>query len=190
MEDNYSTNSGYMEHAVKKKADGSFLVKKALLISVWIALPIVLTLFGIVLFKGAPTSLLIAPFWIAMSAALGVYTYRFVSIEYEYTIASGYIIVDIIYGSKSRKTMVEVAVKEMEELAPYTPDAKRLIEAKDIEKVYEAVSEMSAPDVYYAVFTNAKGQKSVLYFEAPDKALAILRPLNRNMIVRKRSTAE
>lgn len=190
MEDNFSINSGYIEHAVRKKADGSLLVKKSLLISVWIALPIVLTLFGIVLFKGAPTSLLIAPFWIALSVALGVYTYRFVSIEYEYTIASGYIIVDVIYGSKSRKTMVEVAIKDMEELAPYTPDSQRLIDAKDIEKVYDAVSEMSAPDVYYGIFTNSKGQKSVLFFEAPDKALAVLRPLNRNMIMRKRSTAK
>ncbi len=176
-------NGSYMEYCVKKKLEGSYLLKRCLFFAGWTILPIALLLIGLSNVNFLPLAMLF-PVWVIISASLAFFTYRFVSIEYEYAITSGSIMVDIIYGNRSRKKMVDFPIKEMECIAPYAEEYRKTADSPEIEKRYEAVSTLSAPDVYFCTFTDDKDRKCVLFIEATDRALSLMKPYNRKIVLR------
>jgi len=82
-----------------------------------------------------------------------------------------------INGGMRRKKVLELTIKDMHEIAPYTDEAKAHLETLPLVKNHLFVSSMEADDIYYAVFEN-DGDLQVVYFEATEKALHILRYYN------------
>ncbi len=112
------------------------------------------------------------------------FTWRYLSVEYEYSMTSGTITFSYIYGGRSRKAALNATIKDFQEIAPLDDAAYARLEARGIQKEYRFVSSDSAPDVYYALLEE-DGGLSVVLFEATQKALGILRFYNPMTVVTK-----
>jgi hypothetical protein len=112
------------------------------------------------------------------------FTWRYRSVEFEYSMTSGNITFSYIYGGRSRKTALETAIKRFQEIAPLDDAALSRLEARDIQKEYRFISSDDAPDIYYALLEE-DGELSVVLFEATQKALGILRFYNPLTVVTK-----
>ena len=112
------------------------------------------------------------------------FTWRYRSVEFEYSMTSGNITFSYIYGGRSRKTALETAIKRFQEIAPLDDAALSRLEARDIQKEYRFISSDDAPDIYYALLEE-DGELSVVLFEATQKALGILRFYNPMTVVTK-----
>lgn len=112
-------------------------------------------------------------------------TFRYVQIEFEYVIKGGTMTVNHIYGRKTRKEwMAPATVSTFDFIKPYEGEAKEAVNAADIKNRIFAANEGN-PDNYCAVFTNEKGEKTAVVFQATNKALQIMKFLNRNTEVRQ-----
>ncbi len=108
-------------------------------------------------------------------AFLGVFMYfwKIFNREFEYSMTSGVMTFSYIYGGIRRKKVLELTIKECSEIAPVTDDTMAHLNTLGVEKDYRFVSSTSAEDMYYATFEH-DGKSCVAYFEATEKALAIL----------------
>ncbi len=110
---------------------------------------------------------------------LGVvlYFWKLFNVEFEYSLTSGMMTFSRINGGMRRKKLLELHIKELHEVAPYTDEAKAHLETLPLVKNHIYVSSMAADDIYYAVFEQDK-ELQVVYFEATEKALHILHYYN------------
>ena len=114
------------------------------------------------------------------------FTWRYVSVAYRYEIASGDWIFTKIMSERHKKSMFRLKIKDMERIAPYHDRMEQSrIEAFRPEKTLWAASSMSSPDLYYAIYTDSKGVRTVLYFEATIKSLRLLGHYNKNTVFSK-----
>lgn len=113
---------------------------------------------------------------------VGVYMGKLLVEEYEYSMTSGTITFSLIRGSSKRKKLLELLIKDFREIAPYDDNACAHLESIGIRKDYRLFSSADAPDVYYGLFEK-DGQMQVVYFEATQKALQILRFYNTVTVV-------
>lgn len=117
-------------------------------------------------------------------AFLGVvlYFWKLFNVELEYSLTSGLMTFSRIYGGQKRKKVLDVFVKDMREIAPVTDGTMEHLRAIGVEKDYLFASSSSADDMYYATFDH-EGKLSVVYFEATEKTLKILRFYNPSTVV-------
>ena len=111
-----------------------------------------------------------------------IFIWKISDLEYEYSMTSGIVSFTVIYGNRFRKKKLELFIKDMKEIAPYTDEAKDHLETLSLKKDYLFISSLSAPDMYYAVF-DKDGEDQVVYFEATAQALRILRYYNSGTVV-------
>jgi hypothetical protein len=181
----------YVEYNVVKKYEGIYKLKHDLLVFSYILCPVIVIgiLLGL-LFSGQTELATLAAFILIPLCPLILLiliplTYRYVKIEYEYRISSGTMTVSKIFNKRSRKDWLEIIIKDMEIIAPYSDIYKDRAESDDdIIRRYEAVSSMSHPDMYFTIFQNENDEKSILFFEATGKTLKLIHSNNRNTIIR------
>ncbi len=176
------------EFMYEKKREGTY---KLAFIGMWaayivipLALMITLTACGL----GALVLVVGVPLFYCFLLPKIVYpaTIRYVQIEYEYIIKGGNMTVNHVYGRKQRREWMPPAlISSFDFIKPYEGEAKELADSKDIVNRYCAVATLSCPDNYCAVFTNEKGEKCAVIFQATNKALQIMKFLNRNTEVRE-----
>ncbi len=106
-----------------------------------------------------------------------LYFWKIFNVEYEYSLTSGRMTFSRINGNMRRKKLLELQIKEMHEIAPYTDEAKAHLETLPLVKNHIFVSSMAADDIYYAVFKKDE-ELQIVYFEATEKALHILHYYN------------
>jgi len=174
---NDSTN--YTEYVVAQKPEGSLRTKRILLILLYVAFSIGWIVGVVGVLKIWPLGMFTPVFtWM-----LVFFTWRYVSIEHEYTMASGTITFTEIYGRRSRKQVFEYKIKEMTKIAPVSDPYKNDYDAKDIEIRYDFRGSSSSPDAYFFTFKNSAGKSGVVFFEATAKALKIFRFYNPSATV-------
>ena len=120
-------------------------------------------------------------------AFLGVvlYFWKIFNCELEYSMTSGIMTFSRIYGGMKRKKVLELFVKDMREIAPRTAESDARLHARgDVAKFYSFSSHSTAPEQYYALFEK-DGALCVVYFEATEKTLKILRYYNPVTVVTK-----
>ncbi len=119
-------------------------------------------------------------------AFLGVvlYFWKLFNCELEYSMTSGVMTFSRIYGGMKRKKVLELFIKDMREIAPRTPESDARLSARGIAKSYSFSSHSTADDQYYALFEQ-DGQLCVVYFEATEKTLKLLRYYNPGTVVTK-----
>ncbi len=115
---------------------------------------------------------------------LVLYFWKIFNCELEYSMTSGIMTFSRIYGGMRRKKILEVVIKDFREIAPRTAESDERLKAQGIEKTFMFSSHSSAADQYYATF-DENGQKCVVYFEATEKTLKILRYYNPVTVVTK-----
>ncbi len=115
---------------------------------------------------------------------LGVvlYFWKLFNVELEYSMTSGVMTFSRIYGGLRRKKVLELFIKDMREIAPVTDDTAARFSGHSIEKSYMFASSSNATDMYYAIFEQ-NGATCVVYFEATEKSLKILRYYNASTVL-------
>jgi len=175
-------NPNYAKYTVKKKNEGLYLLARILFIVGYVAIGVGYILFtSFVLSMPALSAISLLLVWI-----LWFFTFKYVSIEYAYAVADSYIIVAKIYGEKKAKFIMKHKISDMEIIAPYDRHYREQYKLDEITKRYVAVSSMSSPDIYFAVFKDEDGSKALLLFEATNKTLRALKYYNgENTVIRQ-----
>ncbi len=159
------------EYVVNQKIEGMWRIKKTGLILLYIFFVLGWFIFG---FASKMFQLLaLIPITLYILVLL---TWRYVNVEYEYSMTSGVLTFSKIYGGKSRKKVTEFKIKDCTLIAPMSAQD---FKARDYEaeKVYSALSSKNARDVYFALFEE-DGKRAIFYFEATEKALKICKYYN------------
>lgn len=146
------------------------LYAAAIAVIIYLALPAMIPLYALV-----PITL-----WIII-----FFTWRYVSLEYEYSIMSGELTFSKIYGGRSRREVMKMRLRDASLIAPLDGDVySAKATAYQPEKEFSAVSSMSAPDIYFMLFEledekTGKKSRAIFYFEATAGALKTCRFYNQ-----------
>ncbi len=165
-----------LEYIVKRKNDGSVIRNKAFAIFGYIFLFVTLALLIINVF--AP--LLHIPFLLldgAFCAMVAFISWRFLCVEFEIVIGGGELTLTKLYGKSIRRRMTSIPLNSINEIGIYDDAAYERLCAASLKKDYIAVSSMSAPVIYYALFDEEK-DRCVLYFETDERGIKRLKTEN------------
>ena len=166
----YATN--YTEYTVVQKAEGVWLIRRILMILFYAAYTIAFFLLPTIGPVKIPMLIALLPvtLWIVI-----FFTWRFVSVEHEYTVCSGVMTFTDILGGRTRRVLFAVSVKDMTEIAPLPADALSLV---GVHETVDLRGSKSSLGGYYFTVKNEKGETAAVLFTATQKALKILRYYN------------
>lgn len=105
------------EYVVAEKKTPKLRARRAGLIALYILFPIV-ALVITAMSKVGPLLAAMCTFLAIATWMLVFFTWRYVSVEYEYTVVSGRVTFCKIYGGRSRKKLLEFMIKDAELIAP------------------------------------------------------------------------
>lgn len=164
------------EYIIKPKNEGKVLIKKTALAASYFLLAAILIFLVITL---APLYVLIPLILlsVAVTALVAFITWRFVCVEYEICIGGGNLTVTTIYGRSVRRQLVNLNINSIFEMGEYGDGAYEEISKISLQKNYICVSSLASPVIYYALFDEGK-DRSILYFDATDEAIRLLRISN------------
>lgn len=185
--------SNYAMFAVEKKVEGEYKRHRQLMILFYILFPFIAILFFSILAMIGPDltffAIILIPLYVIMLPKLiKPLTWRWVDITYRYEISMGNFTVATIYGQGDESYAwknFETKVNTLQRIEPYTEQAKKELEKEKFEKEYIATSSLSHPDTYFATFVDENERYCIVYFEATEKVLKVLKFLNKNTVVTK-----
>jgi hypothetical protein len=171
------------EYSVAQKAEGVWKWRRAGLIAAYILLP-VLALILII------KSTIFAPFGALLAlgdAVLVFFTWRFVNLEYEYSVLSGCVTfshIQNVFNHRIKKKKTSFYIKDCVRIAPlgqhlYADEYN----GWNAEKTYSALSSSKAEDAYFAIYTDSDGAKCAFLFEATEEMLKRCRFYNKDATV-------
>ncbi|HHW57779.1 MAG TPA: hypothetical protein GXX15_08985 [Clostridia bacterium] len=152
----------FIEKLVKKQK-----TSKDTLFSIGVVVATLIIVFGVIPLIPIVKNFLI--FFLFLFGYLAHYLIRSRNIEFEYSLTNSELDVDKIIDQKRRKHVISVDCRDFEIMARVNSD-RFTQDIKTIKNRIEAVSSMSSPDVYFAVFED-KGIKTVLFFEPNEKMI-------------------
>ncbi len=174
------------EFAVTQKIEGKWLFARIGLIFFYAAYAVGLLLFGMRYSLIAPLLALIPiTLWVIIFIS-----WRYVAVDYEYSITSGVLTFSKIFGNRSRRTVLEIKLRDAVRIAPLdNAEHSARATAWHPEREYSAISSLKAADIYFILFEyeNPRDRKekrrAIFYFEATGKALQICRFYNPSATV-------
>jgi len=178
------------EFAVSQRKEGKWRLFRALLIAGYVLYALA------ILFIGMKYSI-IAPLLAFIPLSLWVIvfiTWRYVNVDYEYSITSGILTFTKIYGNRSRRKIFEMTLRDAVRIAPLEQEQEAARgTAYHPEREFVGVSSMYAPDIYFMLFELSDRKKrekrrAVFYFEATAKMLSICRFYNPSGTVLTKTT--
>ena len=153
------------EYVIKQKNNGKMRLKKGLFVCGYVLFVIIIMLTAVVTRLGAPIVAL-TPFGLALIIFL---SWRYTSVEFEYSITSGEMTVSKVFGGRTRRELITFCLRDCAKIAPAT-EGKSAFRA---DETVTALSSPDAPDAYFAAIEDEDGRKILVYFEATQKALRI-----------------
>ena len=172
------------EFVVAQKIEGGWKLARIGMIVLYVCFVAGCFLLGISLNILPPLALVPVFTWMLI-----FFTWRYVSVEYEYSITSGELTFSKIFGNRSRRTVLKLMLRDAIKIAPLDNEfeAKKAGEYLP-EREFWAISSQNAPDVYFILFEYDTGkggekQRAVFYFEATQKALQVCRFYNPSATV-------
>lgn len=164
------------EYLIRQKNSGRLIKKKLLFVLGYFALAL---LIYSLIFAYCPTIVLIPFLLLGTAVMCGVvfFTWKFTVVEFEYIIVSDHITFTVIYGKILRKRALDLEIKAFSEIGYYDPVSAERLENVIVNRDFLFISSTSAPDICYALFDRGN-EKCILYFEAPDKALDLIKKYN------------
>lgn len=169
--------SNFVNYGTKKKPAGKYRLARAFMILLYVAF--VVGFAGFFISQNILPIIALVP---VLTWILIFFTWRFVSIEYEYYILDGEFKMMEVYGSKNMRVLCRSRVSAMKVIAPYDGEHKAIADA--VQNRIEGVSSMAAHDIYFAIFEK-DGTETVVFFEATEKTLKVLRYYNHNTVITK-----
>lgn len=174
------TRNTFVSYAVTKKSEGKYRLSRIMMVLGYILVDIVY-LFLILVLTKIP---MLGAFVPLITWALVYFTWPYVSVEYEYTIDGGVLTAREVFGSRKCRTLASARISSMTRIAPYPGEFAKEADRQDAEKIY-CVSSMSSPDVYFAVFKDENWKDTVLFFEAAEKTLKVIKYYNPEVVMTK-----
>lgn len=154
-------NFDNFEYIIKPKPSAKNRLQKGLLITVYVLFVVSWLIFGL----GTPFVALLALIPLT-TWMLVFFTWRFVNVEYEYSASSGILTLSRIYGSSSRKRMLDFDLRKAQIVLPLSYEN---IEQKlnDFEPIYELffISHRESPNAHVVLYKNEDGENCALYLE-------------------------
>lgn len=123
----------------------------------------------------SPALLVVA---IALSIGLVALTWKYVQVEYEYAVYSGSFFVAKILGKSKRKELLEINLKQATLIAPRTEEFLAQTDRMSLSSILWAISSPKAENIWMIVYPCGEKNSSVLFFEADEELLRILRREN------------
>ena len=166
------------EFVVSQKIEGKWRLARIGMILLYISFVLGALLAGISLNILPPLALVPVFTWM-----LVFFTWRYVSVEYEYSITSGELTFSKVFGNRSRRTVLRLSMRQAVRIAPLENEQEvARANAYRPEREFSAISSPKAPDIYFILFEYAAGGKekhrAIFYFEATQRALQICRFYN------------
>lgn len=165
-----------LEYIVKRKNEGEVIRNKAFAIFGYLFLFVTLAI--LIINLCAP--LLHIPFLLvdaAFCAMVAFISWKFLCVEFEMVIGGGELTLTKLYGKSIRRRMTNIPLVALNEIGIYDDEAYEKLCSLSLQKDYVAVSSMSAPTIYYALFDEGK-DRCVLYFEIDERGLKKLKQEN------------
>ncbi len=171
MDSGFGSGGAPFEYAVAEAKSGKLILRRIVLISLYVIWVVGLFIVGI-------ATRLLVPFLALVPLSLWIlvfFTWRLTQVEYEYSFFAGKMTVSRIFGNRSRKKLCEVQIRDIDLIAPAeTPQACACENSVTI----FAASGKESPSLYYAAWKDPDGEKVVLAFDCNEKAQKILRYYN------------
>lgn len=171
------------EYVVSARKKPSYRLARALVLVGYVLYVVVLFTVGFATSILAPM-LAIVPLttWILVFA-----TWRYVSVEYEYSLTGGVMTLSKIYGGRTRRRIAEIVIKDATLIAPFEGDYIAQAERYAPERTVDLTADLQRPNVYIMLYETAESRRGILYFEATEKALRILYYYNRATVLKELS---
>ena len=158
------------EYVIKQKNTGKTRLMKVLFVCGYVLFVAVMMSVAVVTRLGAPIVAL-TPFGLAL---IIFFSWRYTSVEFEYSFTSGEVTVSKIFGGRTRRELISFRLRDCSMIAPATDRVgKDRAAAFRADETVTALSEPDAPDAYFAAFEDQDGKKGLVYFEATQKSLRI-----------------
>ena len=168
------------EKLLPQSFTGRFLGSRILLILAYL---VWLSIWFVILIRTAfsPALLVLA---LALTVILVIVSWKYVQLEYEYAIYSGSFFVAKIYGKTKRKEILELDLKQALLIAPHNEEYLAQADRMNLNGVVWATSSPKAENVWMIVYPHGEKSISVLFFEADEDILKILRRENPRATVK------
>ena len=164
-------------YTVDKKKEGSYRLQRALMISAYVLYCVVFFL-AVYITRIFPLGALI-PMTLYI---IYLFTWRYVSIEYKYTVESGLFSLYRVYGGKKQQKMCELRIKDAKRIIP-TDDYKHEIRDFAPVNIYDGRSSADAPDGYAILFIE-DAKPAAVYIDAPDSSVKVFHYYNPDNTVK------
>ena len=162
------------EFVVSQKIEGKWRLARIGMIALYVSFVLGALLAGISLNILPPLALVPVFTWM-----LVFFTWRYVSVEYEYSITSGELTFSKVFGNRSRRTVLKLMLRNATRIAPLeNKEEAAKATAFRPEREFSAISSQTANDIYFILFEYEQGKekrRAIFYFEATQKALQICR---------------
>ena len=179
-ESGYGTGGSPYEYVVTPKMTPTLRMKKILFIALYILWG------GGLLVVGSTVGKLFLPLLAFIPVTLWMlvfFTWKYTKVAYEYSFWSGELKVNRMFGEKSRRALVTVKIRELKVVYPYKDSDRMEIKNFAPEREIFAASSDDADRLVAALWTDENHKKTVLYFEADEKAMRIIRYYNSSISI-------
>ncbi|MBP3333401.1 MAG: hypothetical protein J6M35_05070 [Clostridia bacterium] len=119
--------------------------------------------------------------------ALMMLTWKYFDVEYEYSIWYGTFTLAKIYAKKKRKNLLSADVKEFLLIAPATEEYVNKANHFEPKQTFYAISSKQAEDVWIFVTGGKDEPRNLVFFEADERSLNMLRSANPSVFVKNRN---
>ncbi len=179
-------SSNYAEYVVEKKVEGKYKMQRMLMLLAYVGIAgAILAIVAVINSLTQMGILAIPMFALSPMAALIVYrlTWPMVSIEYSFTVDASVLTVEKVMGGKKKVKLFEQKVKDLSLVAPYDDEHKSEADEFAADLRIEAVPSMDCYDLYYILYTDESGKKTVVFFQATAQSLKALKYYNSAAVV-------
>ena len=122
---------------------------------------------------------------VLFTSALVLLTLKYIRLEYEYSFWYGRMGISKIYAKKKRKAVIDTEIKDLLIIAPATEENIARAEHFEIDDRLIAVSDPSADNIWLAVTGGKDERRIMIFFEADERSLGMLRSSNPHAFVKK-----
>ena len=176
--------TNHADLTVEKKLEGKYKRNRILMYVAYVMGFVVIMAILFALGMGLLGLIAVPAYPLLLSKLIIPATFLYVSIEEKMDISGGHLTLSTIYGKRKSKDHCKIKVSSFDAIAPYNNEEyKKAADEFKYDKRYEAVSSMNHPDVYYAYGTNEFGEKVICFFEVTNKALKVMKFLNKKTVV-------
>jgi len=169
----------HAEYSRRAKREGIFALRCFFIILFWIILSVAAVAATVAIGGIDPGGATYAAVFFALVVIAAVLLTRvYLSLEYDYIILSGIMTVSAIYGKRRRKVIIELDLRKITYLAPFTEENKSRIERAATAGTYYALSDKKSKEAFCALFSDEKGRPCSLIFDADKKFQVCVRFYN------------